>query len=68
MKSWLSQNSHSWSIVLPCQWPRVELLPAHRALEFGIYAVYPSRKHLAPKVRVLVDFLVDALASDAVPC
>jgi DNA-binding transcriptional LysR family regulator len=35
----------------------VELLPAYRSLEMGIYAVYPSRKHVPPKVRVLVDFL-----------
>lgn len=38
----------------------VELLPAYRSLELGIYAVYPSRKHLPQKVRVLVDFLVEA--------
>jgi DNA-binding transcriptional LysR family regulator len=25
-----------------------------------MYAVYPTRKHLAPKLRVLVDFLVEA--------
>ncbi len=41
----------------------VELMPRFRATEFGIYAVYPSRKHLAPKVRALVDFLVLALAA-----
>ncbi|MCX7279340.1 MAG: LysR family transcriptional regulator [Burkholderiales bacterium] len=35
----------------------VELLPAYRSLEMGIYAVYPSRKHVPPKVRALVDFL-----------
>jgi DNA-binding transcriptional LysR family regulator len=40
----------------------VELMPQYRALEFGIYAVYPSRKHLTPKVRVLIDFLAEALA------
>ena len=38
----------------------VELLPAYRSIDLGIYAVYPSRKHLTPKVRALVDFLVDA--------
>lgn len=36
----------------------VELLPGYRSLEMGIYAVYPSRKHLAPKVRLMIDFLV----------
>jgi DNA-binding transcriptional LysR family regulator len=35
----------------------VELLPTYQSLEMGIYAVYPSRKHVPPKVRALVDFL-----------
>ena len=38
----------------------VEVLPQYRSIELGVYAVYPSRKHLTPKVRVLVDFLVEA--------
>lgn len=38
----------------------VEVLPAYRSIELGVYAVYPSRKHLTPKVRALIDFLVDA--------
>jgi DNA-binding transcriptional LysR family regulator len=38
----------------------VEVLPDHRSMELGIYAVYPSRKQLAPKVRLLVDFLVES--------
>lgn len=38
----------------------VELLPGFRSLELGIYAVYPTRKHVPRKVRVLVDFLADA--------
>jgi len=38
----------------------VEVLPQYRSTELGVYAVYPSRKHLTPKVRVLVDFLVEA--------
>lgn len=37
----------------------VEVLPQYRSIELGIYALYPSRKHLTPKVRALVDFLVD---------
>jgi DNA-binding transcriptional LysR family regulator len=37
----------------------IELMPAYRALEVGIFAVYPSRRHLPPKVRALVDFLVE---------
>jgi DNA-binding transcriptional LysR family regulator len=35
----------------------VKLFPQYRAAELGIHAVYGSRKHLAPKVRLLVDFL-----------
>jgi len=35
----------------------MEVLPAFKSTELGIYAVYPSRKQLAPKVRRLVDFL-----------
>lgn len=38
----------------------VEVMPTYRAAELGIYAVYPSRRQLAPKVRLLVDFLVEA--------
>ena len=45
----------------------VEVLPQYRSLELGVYAVYPSRKHLTPKVRALVDFLVDAFRMRAWP-
>ena len=38
----------------------VEVLPHYRALELDVYAVYPSRQHLTPKVRLLVDHLVEA--------
>ena len=38
----------------------VEVLPQYRSIELGVFAVYPSRKHLTPKVRVLIDFLVEA--------
>ncbi len=41
----------------------VELLPAYRSIELGIYAIYPTRKHVAPKVRALVNFLEQQLAS-----
>ena len=37
----------------------VELLPEFRAGELGVYAVYSSRKHLSPKVRLLIDMLVE---------
>jgi DNA-binding transcriptional LysR family regulator len=35
----------------------VELMPGFRSMELGIYAVYPTRKHVPAKVRALVDFL-----------
>lgn len=40
----------------------VDALPGHRGPEIGIYAIYPSRKHLSVKVRVLVDTLAAAFA------
>ena len=36
----------------------VELMPQFRSMELGIYAVYPTRKHVPAKVRALVDFLM----------
>lgn len=38
----------------------VEVMPAYRSIELGVYAVYPSRKFVAPKVRLLIDFLAEA--------
>ena len=35
----------------------VELMPEYRSLEFDIYALYPTRKHVSPKVRALIEFL-----------
>lgn len=40
----------------------VEVLPDHRTQELGIYAVYPTRKHVAPKVRLLIEYLVKSFA------
>lgn len=37
----------------------VEILPEYQSVELGIYVVYPSRKHLAPKVRALINFLAE---------
>lgn len=37
-----------------------ELMPLYRAIELGIYVVYPSRKYLPLKIRRLVDFLVES--------
>ena len=45
----------------------VELCPGYRALEMGIHAVYSSRKHVAPKVRLLIDFLVEHFAEPRWP-
>lgn len=45
----------------------VEVLPQYRSIELGVFAVYPSRKHLTPKVRVLIDFLVEAFRARAWP-
>ena len=35
----------------------VELTSEYQAVELGIYAVYPTRKHVTTKVRALLDFL-----------
>jgi DNA-binding transcriptional LysR family regulator len=38
----------------------VPLLPGYRMADIDILAVYPSRRHLSAKVRVMVDFLAEA--------
>lgn len=43
----------------------VELLPEYRAGELGIHALYPSRRHVAPKVRLMIDYLATALSDTA---
>lgn len=43
----------------------VELLPDWKAQEFGIYAVYPTRRHLPAKVRLMIDFLLDNLSLES---
>ena len=40
----------------------VELMPQYRSQEFGIYAVYPTRQYVSPKVRAMIDFLSKELA------
>ncbi|WP_439878632.1 LysR family transcriptional regulator [Pseudomonas prosekii] len=40
----------------------VEILPEYQSVELGIYVVYPTRKHLATKVRVLINFLAERFA------
>jgi DNA-binding transcriptional LysR family regulator len=39
----------------------VRVLPGWQSAEMGVYAVYPSRKHLSAKVRTFVDFVAAAL-------
>ena len=43
----------------------VELMPQYRSIEFGIYAVYPTRKHVSAKVRAMIEFLADHFAEQA---
>lgn len=39
----------------------VQLLPQYRSIELGIYAVYPTRRFVLPKVRALLEFLAARL-------
>lgn len=41
-----------------------QVLPDWKLPEMAIYALYPSRKHLSPAVRALLDFLVARFAKD----
>ncbi|MFL6675465.1 MAG: LysR substrate-binding domain-containing protein [Massilia sp.] len=41
----------------------VRILPEWQSGELGVYAVYPSRKHLSAKVRTFVDFLAARLSA-----
>jgi DNA-binding transcriptional LysR family regulator len=41
----------------------VEVMRGYHAMEFGIYAMYPTRKHVLPKVRLLIDYLVEAFSA-----
>lgn len=45
----------------------VEILPQYRSLEMDIHAVYPTRRHVSPKVRLLIDFLVESFRSPRWP-
>ena len=45
----------------------VEVLPEYRSLEIGIYALYPTRKHVLPKVRLLIDYLVESFKTQSWP-
>ena len=39
----------------------IELMPQYRSMAFGVYAIYPTRQYVSPKVRALVDFLSTAM-------
>lgn len=43
----------------------VEVLPRFRSIELGIFAVYPTRKFVAPKVRLFIDYLAKSFAGAA---
>lgn len=43
----------------------LEVMTDYRSIELGIHAVYPSRKFVSPRIRVAIDFLVDAFAKPA---
>jgi DNA-binding transcriptional LysR family regulator len=45
----------------------VEVLPQYRSHDIGVYAIYPTRKHVSPKVRMLVEFLVGAFRTKPWP-
>jgi len=45
----------------------VEVLPEYRSVEIGIYAMYPTRKHVLPKVRLLIDYLAEAFKTQRWP-
>jgi len=40
------------------------VLTDYRVQEYGIYAVYPSRKHLTAKVKTFIDFLTERFGTD----
>lgn len=51
----------------PCQpgvaVPSLAQPEASRSREFGVYAVFPSRKHFMPKVWGLMDYFVETLGA-----
>jgi DNA-binding transcriptional LysR family regulator len=36
----------------------VEILPEFKSVELGVYVMYPTRKNVSPKVRLMIDFLI----------
>jgi len=45
----------------------VEVMPQYRSIDLGVYAVYPTRKYLPPKVRALIEFLAQSLQGNTWP-
>lgn len=43
----------------------IEVMPEYRSTEFGIHAVYPTRKYVSPKVRLMIEYLSAAFARPA---
>jgi len=43
----------------------VRLLPKHRSKREPAFVLYPSRRHLAPRTRVVIDFLVEQVSQAA---
>ncbi len=46
----------------------VHLLPQYRSAESNLYAVYPSARHLSPKVRAFIDFSSQWFSSTCSNC
>lgn len=42
----------------------VEVLPGYMLEDYGIYAVYAHRRHLLPKVRAFIDYLIERFGPD----
>ncbi len=42
----------------------VTLLPGWEMTDLGLYAVYPSRRHMSAKLRVLLDYLVETIGPE----
>lgn len=42
-------------------------MPEFRAIELGVYAVYPTRRYLLPRVRAMVDFLAERFRAPSWP-
>ena len=40
------------------------VLPDYKGQEVSVYAVYPERKYLSPKVRAFIDFLAERFSPE----